>query len=139
MNTKRFALAVVAVFVVSQVLNYLIHQVWLSPTYGSLASVWRPEAEMQSKMWILFVTSAVFSLFFVYIFVRGYQGRGIGEGLRYGLVIGLFYALPHAYEAYVIYPIPYYLALEWFLAGLASCLILGVVAALIYKPAGAAG
>ena len=139
MNAKRFILAVVAVYVVAQLLNYLIHQVWLAPTYGSLASVWRPEADMLSKMWLLFVTSAFFCVFFVYIFVRGYQNRGIGEGLRYGLVIGLFYSLPQAYEAYVIYPIPYYLALQWFLSKLVVSVILRVVAALIYKPATAAG
>lgn len=139
MNVKRFWIAAVAVYVVNQILGYLIHQVWLAPTYASLASIWRPQAEMESKMWIMFVTSAFFSVFFVYVFVRGYQNRGIAEGLRYGLVIGLLYSLPYAYDSYVIYPIPYYLALQWFLSGLVVCLILGVIAALIYKPAGATG
>jgi len=134
MNKQRFALACIAVYVVYQILGYLIHQVWLAPTYASLAHVWRPEAEMMSKMWIMFVTSAVFSVLFCYIFVRGHQSRGLGEGLRYGLIIGLFYSIPQAYDAYVVYPIPYTLALKWFLSGVVLCMILGVVAALVYKP-----
>ena len=40
---------------------------------------------------------------------------------------------------YVIYQIPYFRALQWFLSGLVVSVILGVVAALIYKPATAAG
>lgn len=135
MNTKRFALAVIAVYVVYQILGYLIHEVWLAETYASLAHVWRPEAELLSKTWIMFVTSFVFCVFFVYIFVRGYENRGIAEGLRYGLIIGLFFSIPQAYESYVILPIPYSLALKWFLSGVVASLVLGAVAALTYKPA----
>lgn len=134
MKNSRLWLAALAVFLVGQGWNYLIHQVWLAPLYGATASVWRPEADMMAKMPLMFVTGAIFSLFFVYIFSRGYQGGGPAEGLRYGLVIGMFYSLPVAYENYVVLPIPYDLALKWFLAGLAGCVVLGLVAALVYRP-----
>lgn len=130
---KRFWMTFVAVYVVYQVLGYLIHQVWLAPTYAATASLWRPEAEMQSKMWIMFVTSAVWSFVFTFIFARGYEGKGVGEGVRYGLLIGLFTALPMAYDNYVVLPIPYELALKWFLAGTAASIVLGIVASLIYR------
>jgi hypothetical protein len=135
MNTKRLALASLAVYVATQALNYLIHEVWLSPTYASMASVWRPQAEMESKMWIMFVTSAFFSFFFCYIFAKGYEGKGLMEGARFGAVIGLFYSLPVAYESYVIYPLPYHLALQWFGAGFGLCVVLGLLAAAIYRKA----
>ena len=132
---KKLMIAFVAVYVVGQVMGYLIHQVWLAETYASLAAVWRPEAEMASKMWIMFVTSAFFSFFFCYVFARGYEGKGLAEGARYGAIIGLFFGISQAYESYVIYPIPYSLALKWFLSGLAVCVVLGIVAAAVYKPA----
>src|SRR5262245_35702009 len=131
---KKLLIAFVAVLVVSQLCNYLVHGVWLSATYRSLASVWRPEADMQSKMWIMFVTGAVFSFFFCYVFARGYEGKGIAEGARYGAIIGLFFSLPQAYNSYVIYPIPYSLALKWFLSGFVVFVVLGIVAAAVYKP-----
>jgi uncharacterized membrane protein len=134
-NWSKLLIAFVAVFVVGQVLGYLIHGVWLAPTYQSLASVWRPEADMQSKMWIMFVTGAFWSFFFVYVFSRGYEGMGLGEGARYGAIIGLFFGISQSYDSYVIYPIPYSLALKWFLSGLAYCVVLGIVAAALYKPA----
>ena len=131
---KKLPIAFVAVLVVGQVSNFLVHGQWLAPTYQSLASVWRPEADMESKMWIMFVTGAVFAFFFCYVFARGYEGKGLAEGARYGAIIGLFFGVPQAYDSYVIYPIPYSLALKWFVSGLVVCVLMGIVAAAVYKP-----
>ncbi len=133
MNTKKLLISFVAVYVVAQVLSYLIHAVWLGPTYASLSEVWRPEAELMSKQWIMFVTSAVWAFFFCYIFVRGYENKGLVEGVRYGAIIGLFFGIPQAYDAYVVYPIPYHLALKWFLSGMVVSILCGIVVALVYK------
>jgi hypothetical protein len=132
MNVKRFIAASLAVYVVSLALGYLVHGVILRPTYDTLKNVWRPD--MPSKMWIEWLDGFVVSFLFTYIFTRGYQGRGIMEGLRFGLVIGLFVSIPMAYGTYMIIPIPYYLALEWFLYGTAQVILLGGVAAAVYKP-----
>jgi|CXWL01.1.fsa_nt_gi hypothetical protein len=134
MKNSRFWLAVVAVFLVGQGLSYVVHQKLLASTYAATASVWRPEADMASKMPLMFLTGFIFSFFFVLIFARGYQERGLAEGVRYGVLIGLFYSLPVAYENYVVLPIPYPLALHWFLSGLVTCVVLGIVAAWVYRP-----
>ena len=135
MNVKRFALSCVAVYIVNQILGFLIHEVWLGETYRSLADVWRPEAEMKSMMWVMFLTSAVWSIIFCYVFVKGYEGRGPMEGVRYGLLMGLFFGIPFCYESYVIYPVPLSLAHKWFITTIALTIISGVIAALVYKPA----
>jgi len=132
MNVKRFIAASLAIYTVSLVLGYLVHGVILRATYDSLKNVWRPD--MQSKMWIEWLDGFVVSFLFTYIFTKGYEGRGIMEGLRFGLVIGLFVSIPTAYGTYLIIPIPYYLALEWFLYGTAQAILLGAVAAAVYKP-----
>jgi len=131
---RRLLIAFVAIYVLLQVCNYLVHGLWLAPTYASLAEVWRPTAEMQSKIWIIFVTDAFWSFFFCYIFARGYEGKGHVEGARYGAIVGLFFAMSQSYNSYVIFPIPYSLALKWFLSGLATSVVLGIVAAAIYRP-----
>jgi len=51
------------------------------------------------------------------------EGKGLAEGARYGVIIGLFFGISQAYDSYVIYPIPYSLALKWFLSGLAYCVV----------------
>lgn len=138
MNTKRLLMSFVATYIVYNILGYLIHEVWLADTYASLAAVWRPEAEMDSKIWVFWITSAFFCFFFCYIFARGYENRGLGEGFRFGVIITLFYTLPVVYDSYVIYPIPYSLVLQWLFSGLVVSIILGIVAAMVYKPRAAA-
>ena len=135
-NWKKFWIAFIVVYIVNQVMSFLIHAVWLGETYGSLAEIWRPEAEMMSMQWIMFVTAAFFCFFFVYLWAKGCEGKGVAEGARYGVIIGLFVGVFSAYDWYVILPIPYSLALKWFLAGMVSMIILGIVAALVYKPDG---
>ena len=133
MNAKRYVAASLAVFVVSSVLGYLIHEVLLRAAYEATKSVWRPD--MQSKMWIIWLVGFIHAFLFTLIFTKGYEGKGIGEGVRFGLLIGLFVSIPMAYNSYVTLPIPYYLALQWFLYGTAGNIILGVVAAAVYRPA----
>ena len=135
MNVKRFVLAWVGVYVVYQILGFVIHTFILGDTYQSLASVWRPEAEMMSKMWIMFLTSAVWTVLFCYIFTRGYENKGVMEGVRYGLVIGLFVGIPFSYESYAIYPITIGLAHAWVILTVVISIVCGSVLAAIYKPA----
>ena len=132
MNIKRYIAASVAVFVVQQLLNFLIHGVILKAAYESTKSIWRPD--MASKMWILTLTTFILSFLFTLIFVKGYEGKGIKEGLRFGLLIGLFISLPVSYENYVVLPIPYLLALQWFLYGTIAWMFMGAMAAIVYRP-----
>jgi len=132
MNVKRYLAASLAVFAVSLLLGYVIHGVILKPTYDSIQGVWRPD--MASKMWIEWLNAFLVSFLFLYIFIKGYEGRGIMEGVRFGLIMGLFLSIPVAYGTFMIIPIPYYLALEWFLYGTVQTMVLGAVAAAIYRP-----
>ena len=132
MNTKKFLLASLAVFVTLQLLDFVIHSLLLGSVYNSIQDVFRPD--MMDKMWIMYLTGAIFSLLFVYIFSKGYEGKGIAEGAKYGLIIGLVVHLVGSYNQYVVYPLPYSLALKWFLYGTIELILAGIVAALIYKP-----
>ena len=130
MNTKRFIGASVAVFLVFEVLDFIIHAKLLSPTYQSLAHLWRPD--MMSKMWLMHGGMLVFSFLFVYIFSKGYEGKGIAEGFRYGLVMGLLFSVPSAIHEYVIYPLPGSLCAQWLIYGLIEFVICGLVTAALY-------
>ena len=131
MNIKKLILASLAVFVTMQVTDYLIHYLILSSTYQSLATLWRPD--MESMMWLMILTSLFFSFMFVFIYTKGYEGKGIMEGVRYGLIIGLFLNVVGALNQYVVYPIPFSLAVQWFIYGMIQFIIAGIIASLIYK------
>ena len=137
MNTKKFWLTFIVIFILLEVLGFLVHGVLLKSTYQmeEVKAVFRPEAEMMSNMWIIWVTDFVWSFFFVFFFAKGYEGKGIMEGIRFGFYIGLFWGLVWAYQSYAFLPMPYSLAFQWFIYAMITSLILGAVASMVYKPA----
>ena len=136
MNVKRWLLASFGVYVAHRILDLIIHGVILAGQYEAAADVWRPD--MESKMYIMYITAAIFSLLFVYIFIKGYEGKGIMEGVRYGLWMGLLISIPMAYGSYATLDIPYSLAFSWWTLGTVKIIICGIVAASVYRPAAAA-
>lgn len=132
MNFKRFIFSVLAFFIVFEVLNFVIHNLILSSAYEAIMDIWRED--LMSKMWIMHVTTFIMAILFVYIFVKGYEGKGIGEGIRFGLILGLLMNVVGMFNQYAVYPIPFNLALQWFIYGLIQFVICGVVVSIIYKP-----
>lgn len=128
---KKVWLGWLVVFVVLEILSYLVNDVILAPTYQSLQSLWRPD--MMSMWWIFVVITAIGSFFFAFIFSKGYEAKGIGEGVRYGLYIGIWLSVGMAYGTYASIAIPYSLALQWFLYGVIEYIIAGVALALVFR------
>jgi hypothetical protein len=138
MNKKRYVISSIVVFVVLEILNYIIHVLILKGPYEATSDLWRAADEMKSNMWIGGIGDLVWSFLFVYIFSKGYEAKGWLEGLRYGVIIGLFLYIPMALGSYTVMPIPFSLSVYWFICGLIQITIVGIVAALIYRPAKAA-
>ena len=134
MKNKTFWIGFVAVFVVMQGLGYVIHEVMMGDTYERLASIFRPEAEMYDMMWMMMVSGAITIFMFCYIFTKGYEGKGIMEGVRFGALIGFLMAGPMAIDPHVIYPVPAEVASIWLISSIATLMIAGAVFAAIYKP-----
>ncbi|MCX6143647.1 MAG: hypothetical protein NTZ35_10525 [Ignavibacteriales bacterium] len=127
---KKILFGSIAVFIAIDVLNFLIHGVMLSATYQSLSSLWRPD--MMSKMWITHVNTAISAFFFTFVFSKGYEGKGVAEGVRYGFYIGFWLSALMAYGTYMMIAIPYPLAVQWFIYGLIQYVVAGVVLALVF-------
>ena len=132
MNVKRFIIASLAVFAGFEIMDAIVHGGILAKTYQSLNNVWRPD--MMSKMWIFHLGSILLAFLFTYIFIRGYENKGIAEGVRYGIIIGLFANIPYGFYSYAMYPLPLSLCVQWFIYGMIEFIICGLIAAAIYKP-----
>ena len=132
--TRRIWIGFVTVFVTTQLIEGLLGFILLGPTYSHYAHIWRPIAEV--KLWMLPVTGAFFSFFFVFIFSKGYEGKGLLEGVRYGTYAALMIVLPHAYNTYATLQIPYSIALQWFLFGTLEYILAGALLAATFRVAG---
>ena len=131
---KKFWMAFIAVFITAEILDFVLYSLVLGSAFSSLP-VWR--ADMRSLQWIYVVITLVGSFFFTFIFSKGYEGKGIAEGIRYGLYIGIWLSIGMAYGTYAMVNIPYGMTLEWFLLGVLTYIVMGIVASLVYgkKPA----
>ena len=135
MNTRRWLLASVAVFVVLAVLDFIIHGMLLHGVYQQTASLWRAPADIQRLLWIFWAGYLVFATFFVFIYTQGYEKdkSGVGQGLRFGLYVGAMLSVLHGFGWYVILPIPLTLSVYWFVATLVESIAMGITAGLVYR------
>lgn len=136
MNTKRFLISCIVVFAFIFGFEWLFHGKLIHGFYEATPSMWRLESEMQNYCWWLTGGLFLLSVFFCYIFTKGYENKGIGEGVRYGLIMGLFLAGP-AFITYAVQPLPLQLIMAWVGGGLFELAVSGILVAAIYKPANA--
>ena len=135
---KKVLIGAGAVYVAMAILGFVIHNVLLTSTYQqeSMLHLWRPPEEMM--MGVIFVSNLIVSYFLSLVFSKGYQGKGMGEGVRFGLFMGMIIATPMAYATYATMPITYSLALQWFIYGIIEYIIYGVILAAVHGMKGSA-
>lgn len=134
MNTKRWIVGSLIVWVAMFLLEYLFHGLWLMTEYESIANLTRAEADMETFfVWIL-LAELIVAFGFCYIFTKGYEGKGIIEGVRYGLAIGLTFGVGGAIMDYAVFPYPESLVVKWCIGYPIEMMILGAVFACYYKP-----
>lgn len=129
---KKVWLGFVAAFVTIEIIDMFVNFVILGSAYQATAQVWRPD--MNSKLWIFHVVMLIGAFFFSFIFSKGFENKGLAEGVRYGTYIGIWLGVGKAYGTYAMIAIPYSLALQWFIYSIIEYVIAGIVLALIFKP-----
>src|SRR5438552_18864521 len=107
MNTKRWLFASVGTFAVIFILEMVIHGVLLEGMYKQTASVWRPQADIGRLMWLMWLGYLIFAPFFALIYIKGYEeGKGgVGQGIRYGVQMGVVLSESQSLGGYAELPI----------------------------------
>jgi hypothetical protein len=103
LNKLQWLYASVAVFIVYSLLTSLLNRLAFTPFSPELAGSTGDPLNIWVQRAFVYPGRFIFSLVFAYIFTRGYEGKsGVGEGIRYGLWVGIMvsvppvsYALPH--------------------------------------------
>lgn len=135
MNWKRFINAVIVGFVALLVMDFIIHWGILGEIYKPLTgTLLRSEADMSSKMWAYYIGAFFFSILFVLIYTHGVKGKGVIEGFRFGIYIGLFYIAVGSLMTWPMIPFPGALLWLWTIFGMIEMIILGLIVGAIYKP-----
>jgi len=128
---KRLILGILAVFVAWQILDFVIHGLILASTYAATPSLWRPMDQM--KMWLMRVVGLVSAICFVAIWTYLVSPKSLSKGVLYGLIFGIGAGVAMGYGSYSMMPMPYCLALGWFLGTLVEATVGGLLVGLIVK------
>ena len=128
---KKLWLGALAVFIVLEILMFLIHGVILSSAYQAIAGVFRHD--MSSKMWMYHVINVFTAFFFTFIFSKGYEKKGIMEGVRYGFYIGVWMSVSMALGTDAMITLGRWMTIQWLIYGVIEYMIAGVVLALVFK------
>lgn len=78
MNVKRFVVASLVIFVAYKFLTSFVNVI----VFGG---IWEVGFTFGDLGW---------SFLFIFIFIKGYKGKGLPEGIRFGLLIGMFFCSP---------------------------------------------
>lgn len=128
---KKCLLGTGVTFVLLFITDFIIHGKCLEDLYLATQSLWRSEADMESMMPTMMLGQLLMAVFFSWIFVHGYKGKGVLEGVRYGLLMGGFQAGGQL-VMYAVAPYPLELTVSWIVAAFAQSVLLGVALSLIW-------
>lgn len=129
---KRIVLAIVAVFVVWSVLDFLLHSVLCGAIYEATAELWRPMDEM--NMPLMHSVTLVRAVCLVLIYALLVGQKSLAAGLKFGLLFGLAGGFAMGFGSYSYMPIPVSLAWSWFAGSTVQAIIAGALTAAIVRP-----
>ena len=134
MNLKKWLVASLVAFIVFSVMEWILHGSILASAYQANAKYFLPQATISERMWAIYLGYLIYAGMFTLIYSKGYEAKpGLGEGLRFGLYIGFFTAIPRFIIDFAVSPIPAAIAVPWLIAGIVESIILGLVVGALYK------
>jgi len=135
MSNKRFWWSVLSVWIVMNVTNYFIHEVWLSSLYQQTAQFWRSAEAIQHWAWMMWVGSLVWSWAFVWIYSKGIStSNPWGQAFRYAWGIILLSQIPQWAMTWVVSPYPAELVIKWAFVGAIQAMLCAYVMTWTFKP-----
>jgi hypothetical protein len=127
---KKLAGAIVAAYVVLMGTNYLVHQILLMPDYDAIPMSHRSNAGIMHRFLFMAIGQFFFAAFFAYIYTRGAENKSwVAQGIKYGILITFLTVVPYSLSEYVVYIVPYMLAIKWMICGGIQMILLGLVVA----------
>ena len=136
MQKRRFLPVIPFVYLAARVTEYIIEQVLRSEDFLAVTAVmFNTEEEMIVRIGGKFLVDVLYTTIFSYLFVRGWENRSVMEGVRFGMVVGVFFWAPLVFFEYVSHPVPEMLAVQWVLSGVCVNISMGIVAARMYRQA----
>jgi hypothetical protein len=141
MNTKKFLLSALAGFIGLGVVGYLLEEI-IFKTYldtafyqqiGVSAVSEKSVPEVSSVPFVVFLIPLSIALIMAYMYPKGYEGGTPAvEGLRFGVLLGLFSGIPFAIFFHLLFDIGFGPALAQIFIYTIEIAAVGLLIGLVY-------
>ncbi|MEP7176543.1 MAG: hypothetical protein ABI860_08325 [Gemmatimonadales bacterium] len=130
----RFLAAWFAVFVAWMVGSFLVHGSLLHADYAALPALFRTDADSQRYFPLMLLAHLILAGAFVWIYARGVgSAPAPAQGLRFGVAVALLTVVPTYMIYFVVQPMPAGLVVKQILFDGILIVLLGVLAAGVYR------
>src|SRR5512138_3131494 len=134
MNLSRVALAAFVAWLAFCGLGYLSHAVLMKDLYLAHSLIMRSESEANAYLPLAFGVALVGFFAFSYAYAKGYEGgRGVQEGLRFGVLIGLMVVGFSIVWDYMTYPLSRTFFLAHVVDYIVEYAIYGMIVGAVYR------
>ncbi|MEE8295088.1 MAG: hypothetical protein V3R64_05210 [Sphingomonadales bacterium] len=136
MFNKQILISTLAVFITFSAYGFLVWGYALGEMmYAEMGNVWRADEDASGLMHWIFIAYALMAYVMAWIWKYGNEDKGVGEGVRYGLLLGALFGSAH-FIAYAVQPITMKGALMAFGIDVVMFALAGVVLSFVYKAVG---
>jgi hypothetical protein len=134
MNVGRYVLGSIVVFVFFLVIEWIFHGVIMSGWYREVLQLHRPDAYTGIYLIWMLVGFLILAFGYCFIFTKGYENKGIAEGYRYGLYIGVTFSVSASLIEFSVFPFPAKWIIGWIIGYVIIMILAGMIFAAIYRP-----
>ena len=128
---KKGIIAFILIVVAWFVIDVVIQVGFLDAVCKQTEHMWR--SPDQAKKSVAFLVTLIASATFVAIYTRFFAKKNLRTGLGYGLLFGIGAGVVRGHGSYAAMPIPYYVALGWFLGSVAKGVVGGAILGLVVR------
>ncbi|HUQ29893.1 MAG TPA: DUF1761 family protein [Usitatibacter sp.] len=104
---KTFVLSVVAMFVMSMILGFVVHGVLLGGEYAKLVGIFRAPEDSQRHFPYMLLAHVLLAIGWTWIYRMGRENKPwLGQGVRFGIAVAVLATIPTYLIYYAVQPMP---------------------------------
>ncbi len=132
---KAFLWSVVAVFVTTMILGFVVHGFLLHAEYAKLVpNVFRAEQDAQGHFGYMVLAHVIMAIGVTWIYRQGRENKPwLAQGIRFGLAIAALVTIPTYLIYFAVQPLPSDLVAQQIVFGTIAMVILGIVTAAVNR------
>ena len=134
MNYKRIALAAVVAWFIDAIYGVVAWMMMLGDEFARYPAVFRSQEAMSANAPLMFVGALLAMFVLAYIYAKGYEGGGMSEGMRFGVLLGLFTFGFVSIGLYGTLKIGRWIAVLASMVSFIEMILVGTVIGALYRP-----